>query len=302
MAEPTETPQKQGAWRVIKFILPLVFLFSGFFGVQIWMVMDEQKIGKAEKPVTQNAVENTAKANLAKLSDASAPASSETPIPVSHPQKSSEQASASKIPGMEYYRLQVGSFENTKGAEKLQKKLRAMGYGSLAVNTEGQSKVIVMTVFSQDQSEMLKSALESKGVSGYPEKVSNQDVMILLQNDSKRLQSFMDASLMEVQAMLRELSDHYYIYESQGLNSKEYENLVVSQISRLSDMKTSVENMQVAAEDQVLQGQLKEYLAGYLRYLEKVEKVKKMDRVLLWPGLIERVEAYAQLGMQNKAN
>ncbi len=302
LPEPSDAPEKQGVWRIIKYILPLLFLFAGFFGIQIWMVMDEKQLQKPEMEIGESMPANSAKADVAKFTTQEAAVPGEKAIVVQKTKKGSEQASASKIPGMEYYRLQAGSFENQQGAEKLKKKLREMGYGSFIVNADKTSKVIVMTVFSKDQSEMLKTELEAKGVSGYTEKVSVQDAMILLEQDSTRLQGFMDASLTEIQAMLRELCDHYYIYEIQGINPKEYGALVVSQVSRISDMKTEVDNMEVGVEDRVLQEQLSAYLEEYARYLEKVGKVKKMDRTLLWPGIIERIEAYGQIEVQNKAN
>lgn len=298
MSEPNDAPEKQGVWRIIKYILPLLFLLVGFFGVQIWMVLDEKELQKPKEEITESGTGNTAKANVAKFVEKTPSATAdEKAIVVSQPQKSGEQANASKIPGMEYFRLQVGSFENTQGAEKLKKKLVDMGYGSMIINADNKSKVVAMVVYSKDQSDMLKTELEAKGVSCYTEKVSVQDTMILLQKDSTRLQGFMDTTLSEVQAMLRELCDHYYIYEIQGMDTKEFKALIVSQTSRISDMKTEVENMQVGTEDRVLQDKLVVYLEEYAYYLEKVEKTKKMDRTLLWPGIIERIEVYGKIGV-----
>ncbi len=302
MAEPKDESQKNGIWRIMKYLLPILVLFSGFFGVQIWMILDEQSTEKTEQAVSLNTGENSAKAVVAKLAASTDTHTENTPIPLPAPAKNDEQAVTSKIPGMEYYRLQVGNFDESGGAKKLKSKLQEMGYGSAIIDREGSSKVIVMTFFSRDQADMIKERLEGAKISVYPEKITVQDSMLMFGKDSRRLQDFMDSSMPEIQAMLRELCDHYYLYESRGMNTKEHEALVVSQMSRLSDMKTAIENMQVSKEEQALQTLIKEYLAGYIGYLERIRSVKKLERSLLWPGAIERIEAFVSMTVQSKVN
>lgn len=300
MADPQDSAPKPGIWRILKFILPVLFLLIGFFGVQIWMVWDEKDAVKTETPVSAEASVRSAKAELAKLSG---DVKAETPVA---PMKGgaavpgAEQAITAEIPDIEYYRIQVGSFENPQGAEKLKQKLSEMGYGSVMVKSDNQTKVIAMAFFSREQADALKTSMDSKGVSGYPEKVVVPAEMALLQSDSGRLQGFMDGTLVEVPEMLRELCDFYYLYENQPLNTKEHEALTLKQITRLSDMRSQVENMQVAEVDQGLQKQLRAYLDGYVQYLEKARKVGKYDRRSLWPGLLERLEAYGQLTTKNE--
>ncbi len=302
MSEPHDPPQPKSIWRVLKFILPLLFLFIGFFGVQIWMVWDEQNSVKPDKPISVESKAATVKADLAKLAEPSKATPLETPITLTKPAVDNEQAITSGIPGISYYRLQVGSFKEAQGAEKLKKKLQEMGYGSLTVKNTERSEVFTMIFFSQDQAAAIQDRLASKGVSGYPEKVTVPMRGIMLQGDSERLQGFMDGSLIEVPELLRELCDTYYIYESQGLDASAHSAFLLQQISRVSDLKTRVENMQVSPADQALQTELKDYLAGYLKYLESAKKVKTLDRKSLWPGLLERIESFAALGKSITAN
>lgn len=302
MAQPDVIPQKHGVWRILKFLLPLVFLVVGFFGIQVWMVWDEENTTQPEKPIAAESIASQVKSDLAKMKESSGAVSQETPVTLVKQSDGTEQAITSEIPELEYYRLQAGSFKDPKGAEKLKTKLQEMGYGSLIIKSSDQLKVVVMTFFSREQAESIQSEMKSKGVAGYSEKITIPKSMTLLQKDSGRLQNFMDSSLIEIPEMLRELCDYYYLYENQGMDTKDHEALVLKQISRLSDMKSSVENMQVNLDDQVLQTRLKDYLAGYMNYLEKVRKVKKLDRKSLWPGLVDQIEGFGRLGMVNTAN
>lgn len=297
MADSSDLPKKKGAWRILKYVLPLFFLLTGFFGVQIWMVLDEREREKPEAIVTGEMKAPAIKADVAKIAESQGQVPGEKPVILAKAPAGSEQAVTSEIPQLVYYRLQTGSFKDKQGAEKLRKKLQEMGYGSLVINDGGQFAVITMAFFSREQAETLQEHLETKGIKGYPEKVTVPADMILLKGDSGRLQGFMDGSLPEIPEMLRETCDFYYIYESQGMDPASHDAMVLKQITRLSDMKTVIENMQVAPEDQELQRQFGEYLSGFIQYLEKAKKISKLDRKALWPGLLDRIEAYAGLGV-----
>lgn len=305
MAGPSEAPQKNWGHKILFIGLPLLFLFIGFFGIQIWMVWDEKNTVKPDKPIAAKVLASTIKADLAKITESGdVPLSVSKETPATPPKTSAigEQAITSEIPGMEYYRIQVGSFADPEGAEKLKKKLHEMKYGSVVVKNDDQSKVIAMTFFSREQAEAVKVEMEEKGVSGYPEKIVVPPTMTMLKADSIRLQTFMDGSLIEIPEMLRELCDYYYIFESQGMDLEAHQKVVLKQISQLSDMKTSIENIQVNKEDQALQTQLNAYLTEYMQYLEKAGKTKTMDRKTLWPGLVNRIEAFGQLNAGNTVN
>lgn len=302
MNEPDNVPEKPGVWRILRILLPLLFLFTGFFGVQIWMIWDEENTVKPEQDVSMSVAANSAKADLAKLTEAGSGAPKAVNIKNEQPAVVKEQAIAADIPGLEYFRLQVGSFENPSGAEKLKNKLKDMGYGSLIIKEGQLSEVATMYFFSRDQAENLQGRMASQAVSGFPEKVVISPRMVMLKGDSHRLQDFMDGTLIEIPEMLRELCDFYYIYESQGMDVKAHETLILKQVASVSDMKTAVENMQSGLEDQELQTQLKDYLSAYVQYLEKVKKVKSFDRQLLWPGLMDRIEAFGRIGEQKSVN
>lgn len=295
MAEPEKSPNGQGIWRIVKIVLPLAFLLIGFFGVQVWMALDEQNAVKPDKKSGMETDSSRIKTDLAKITKSSGTGSPETPVTLAKTPVGNEQAITSEIPEVVCYRLQVGSFKDPSGAEKLKKKLQEMGYGALVIPSDGQSKVVAMMFFSREQAETVLADMQAHGLSGYPEKVTTPSAMVLLQGGSQRLQSFMDSSLIEIPEMLRELCDYYYLYESQGLDKEAHEAIVLKQIARISDMKTAVENMQIAQEDQGLQTQVKDYLTEYLKYLEKAKKVKSLDRKSLWPGLMDRIEAFGKI-------
>lgn len=299
MAEPNTAAEKKSLWRILKYVLPVLFLAAGFFGVQIWMVLDEKNAEKPDTPITAEMKAPAIKADIAKISASAGTATPETPVTVVKPPAGSEQASASQIPELVYYRLQAGSFDDPQGADKFRKKLSEMGYGAMVIKAGAQSKVIVMAFFSREQAETVQGAMEAKGVSGYPEKITVPSQMVLLQSGSQRLQTFMDGSLVEIPEMLRELCDYYYIYENQGMDVEAQSTLILKQIGQISDMKTAIENMQVAPEDQMLQVRIKDYLTGYLQYLEKAKKSRVMDRKSLWPGLLNCVDGFERIGIKD---
>lgn len=294
MTGPETARTRQRVWRILKYLLPVLFLLIGFFGVQIWMMLDEQNAEDPAKPSSLDTDASRIKADLASITQPSEASAEETPVVLSKP-TAVEQAVTAEIPGITYYRLQVGSFEDPQGVEKLRKKLKEMGYGSLGISGDKQSKVVAMAFFSRDQAAAVQSNMEAQGISGYPEKITVPSQMVLLQGSSQRLQSVMDASLTEVPEMLRELCDYYYMYESKGMDAEVHKALLLKHISRISDMKSSVENMQIAPEDQPLRTKLGDYLSRHLLYLEKAKNVKTLDRVSLWPGLMDGIEGFGKL-------
>lgn len=296
MADPNDAPRKKGVFRIVKFVLPLIVLFVGFFGVQIWMIWDEQNAVNPDKPITNNGGASNIKADLARIAGSTDAVSEKTPA---EPSAENEQAITAGLPGLEYYRLQVGSFKDPHGAEKLSSKLKEMGYGSIIVISGDQSKVVTMSFFSREQADTIQSALASEGVAGFSDKTTVPAKMTLLHPDSILLQSFLDDTFIEIPEMLRELCDTYYVYEGKRFVSKTHESFVLKQISKLSDMKTIVENMQVGEKDQELQNRLKAYLTGYVHYLEKAKNAKAYDRKILWPGLLDAIESFGRLGQES---
>lgn len=301
MSDPAENKSRRLAWRILRIVLPLMVLATGFFGVQIWMVWDEQQRAKPEIAGKQITLPSSAKADVARLagsSEAESPVVPQMPSLQVKAPESGNQAISATLPGITYYRLQAGSFEDSRGAEKLRLKLSELGYGSVVVPAEGRNKVVLMLFFSQDQVKRIRTDIESVGVSGYAEKFSVPAALLMLRSDSRRLQDFVNGTLIELPELLRELCDHYYLYELQGMDPAIHKGIMLKQLSRLSDMRTAVENMTVAKEDQPLQRRLAAYLDGYIRYMEKAEKVTGLDRNVLWPGLMEQIEAYQKLGQE----
>ncbi len=257
------------------------------------MIWDEQNAMNPDKPITNDGGASNIKADLAKITGSTDAVTEKTPT---EPSAENEQAITAGLPGLEYYRIQVGSFKDPHGAEKLSRKLKEMGYGSIIVISGDQSKVVTMSFFSREQADSIQSALASEGVAGFSDKTTIPAKMTLLNPDSILLQSFLDDTFIEIPEMLRELCDTYYVYEGKRFISKTHESLILKQISNLSDMKTIVENMQVGEKDQELQNRLKSYLTEYVHYLEKAKNTKTFDRKILWPGLLDAIESFGRLG------
>lgn len=306
----SETDAKEKAprwWRILRVALPLLFLLSGFFGIQIWMTLDEQRTAGEEKPVQLPIEANSAKAQVAKLAaggeGAAGSEAGSAEVPVSAPPgpggsvASEEQALSAQYPEVVCYRIQAGSFKDPAGAEKLRKKLGEAGYGSMALTAGGNTDVFLMVFFSREQAGTVAKAVAADGVAAVAEKAVHPARMILLQGGSARLQSFMDGSLAELPELLRELGDYYYLYESQGFAPEDHGKLVLRQQSRLTDMRSAVTNMTVAEDDKKVQTALTGFIADYLSYLETVSGQKTFKRAVFWPGLIRLTESLGTLGV-----
>ncbi len=301
MSETGAKEKAQRWWRVLRIALPLLFLFSGFFGVQIWMAMDERQASGDEKPVQLPVEANSAKAQVAKLASGGDGAAQSAEAPVSAPPPAAvapdEQALAAQFPELTCYRIQAGSFKDPAGAEKLRRKLEETGYGSVAVTTGGSTDVFLMVFFSREQAGSVAKTIAADGVAAVAEKAAYPARMTLLRGGSARLQSFMDGSLAELPELLRELGDYYYLYESQGFSREDHGQLVLRQQSRLTDMKSAVTNMTVAEADKKIQSAVSAFISDYLAYLDAVSGQKAFRRTVFWPGLLRLTESLGTLGV-----
>lgn len=305
MSEPNVREKPPLWWRIARIVLPVLFLFTGFFGVQVWMVWDQNQTPTADQPVVLASESHNAKADVAKLStggsaqaaDAEQPLDAEAlPVKVA---SAEEQALSASYPGTVFYWLQAGSFSDPAGAEKLRKRLGELGYGAVTVKESDHNDVVIMAFFSRDQADSVCRRVTEDGVTAVVEKVSRPARMVLLNPGSERLQTFMDGALSEMPELLRELGDYSYLYESQGFSKEDHEKLVVRQLARLSDMKSAIANMTVDPDDKALQTQLTDFITDYIGYLEKIKRMTSLKRAELWPGFLRLTESLTTLNVEN---
>lgn len=302
MSESDQQPDKKSRLRFIKYLLPPLFLLIGFFGVQIWMILDTKAMEDSENALSILTEGSAAKAQVKNISagngDGGTPIATGTISASGGAADVEEQSAYARYPAIVCYFIEAGSFKDKGAAQSLQGKLSEMGYSGYVKESEAEFDVILMGFFSKEQANNQKAALLEKGVSASIEKYDVSSSMVMLQGKSKRLQALLDGRFSEVPDLLRELCDNYYLYETRGFDVKEHSALAVSQLAKIGDMKSAAGNMDIGKEDQGRQTEIREFLKAYSAYLEAIKNEKTLNRGSIWPGLIELTLDASKLGRE----